>query len=155
MTNNASTTTTSALRKRTLSSDVETFDFANRDPYAAKIWINHIGLTAKVSGLPDEDWSAAAILKLRGTAQIWGHNLYQTKPDVTWLEFKAAFNRQFGCEELESTCCVNHAAVTWENANTPNSYFQRYTRSSLPLATFNRETGHGTTSRLPARSNYR
>jgi transposase InsO family protein len=128
------TTTVDAPRRVTLPSDVETFDFAYRDPYAAKIWINQIALAAKLCRLPETDWPAAAILKLRSVAQVWGQNLIQAQPEITWLLFKAAFNRQFGSEELESVHRANLAATIWEKSDTPNSYFQRYEFAATPIA---------------------
>ncbi|KAG0247576.1 hypothetical protein BGZ95_008576, partial [Linnemannia exigua] len=76
--------------------------------------INQIALAAKLCRLPESDWPAVAILKLRSVAQVWGQNLFEVQPDVTWPDFKAAFNRQFGSEELESAHRANLAAVTWE-----------------------------------------
>ncbi|KAF9537825.1 hypothetical protein EC957_007581 [Mortierella hygrophila] len=101
-------------------SDTETFDFSQNDPYTAKTWLKQIEMTAKLCKLPEADWPTASILKLRGMAQVWGQNLDEAQPALTWAEFKAAFSRQFGTDELESTHRNNLAAVVWDKSDTPN-----------------------------------
>ncbi|KAF9104874.1 hypothetical protein BGX30_009008, partial [Mortierella sp. GBA39] len=120
--------------RNTLPSDTETFDFSHNDPYSAKTWLKQIEMTAKLCKLPEADWPTASILKLRGIAQVWGQNLDEANSELTWTEFKAAFSRQFGTDELESTHRNNLAAVVWDKGDTPNSYFQRYEFAAAPIA---------------------
>ncbi|KAG0271063.1 hypothetical protein BGZ96_006003, partial [Linnemannia gamsii] len=108
-------------RRNTLPPDTETFDFSNNDPYTAKTWLRQIEMTAKICKISEADWPIASILKLRGIAQVWGLNLNESSPDITWPEFKLAFGRQFGTDELESNHRNNLAAVVWEKGDTPNS----------------------------------
>jgi len=100
----------------------------------AKTWLKQIEMTAKLCKITESDWPVAAILKLRGIAQVWGQNLDEAKPELTWAEFKTAFGRQFGTDELESTHRHNLAAVVWNKTDNPNSYFQRYEFAAAPIA---------------------
>ncbi|KAG0278381.1 hypothetical protein BGZ97_009739, partial [Linnemannia gamsii] len=83
--------------------------------------------------LDEAIWSEDAVAKLRLNAQIWGLNLLEHHPHVSWEDFTALFKAQFSAKELEEKSRNELDQVQWQPKDTPNTLLQRFEFAAMPL----------------------